>query len=45
MAWKFNGSEANQLDHETKMQIATAQLLQDPCVKRGIWKSLEKQRQ
>ena len=42
MAWKFNGSEANQLDHETKMQIATAQLLQDPCVKGDlgkVWKS------
>lgn len=44
VAWKFNTGEkqVNQLANETKMQIATAQLLQDPCVKSdlgGVWKS------
>ena len=43
MAWKFNqnGNQVNQLDNQTKMQLATAQLLQDPCGKTGIgsiWK-------
>ncbi|MCI7814168.1 MAG: DNRLRE domain-containing protein, partial [Robinsoniella sp.] len=43
MAWKFNqdGNHVNQLDNQTKMQLATAQLLQDPCGKTGIgtiWK-------